>query len=221
MGPKLSRSVEGSVAVITGAASGMGQATAEVFSEAGARVALIDLAEEAVNEAAEQLRAGGADAKAWVLDVGDRPAVARCIASIGEHFGGIDVLVNNAGISRFSPIDGDDFDANWDLSLAVLLTAHTATIRAALPFLRKAPHPRIINIASTEGLGATKFGSPYSAAKTGVIGLTRSLAVELGDEGHYRELHLPWSDSNRHDRCHSRRTEDHLRPPSGGVEALR
>ena len=65
----------------------------------------------------------------------------------------------------------------------MLLTAHTCTIRAALPWLRQSENPRIVNIASTEGLGATKFGSPYTAAKHGVIGLTRSLAVELGDEG--------------------------------------
>ncbi len=64
----------------------------------------------------------------------------------------------------------------------MLLTAHARTIRAALPYLRKAEHPRIVNIASTEGLGATAGGSPYTAAKTGVIGLTRSLAVELGPE---------------------------------------
>ena len=76
-----------------------------------------------------------------------------------------------------------DYEAAWEISLAVLLTAHTRTIRAALPHLRQADHPRIVNIASTEGLGATKFGSPYTAAKTGVIGLTRSLAVELGGEG--------------------------------------
>ena len=183
MATKLSRSVEGSVAVITGAASGMGRATAEVFAEAGARVALIDLAGDAVAEVAAQLEATGADARAWQLDVGDRSAVHGCINAIADHFGRLDVLVNNAGISRFAPIDSDDYEASWDLSLAVLLTAHTATIRAALPFLRSAPHPRIINIASTEGLGATKFGSPYSAAKTGVIGLTRSLAVELGEEG--------------------------------------
>ena len=65
----------------------------------------------------------------------------------------------------------------------MLLKAHTRTIRAALPFLRQSDGGRIVNIASTEGLGATKFGSPYTAAKTGVIGLTRSLAVELGTEG--------------------------------------
>ena len=71
----------------------------------------------------------------------------------------------------------------WDKTLSVLITAHIRTIRAALPHLREAEHPRIVNIASTEGLGATRYGSPYTAAKTGVIGLTRSLAVEFGPEG--------------------------------------
>ena len=183
MGVELSRSVAGSLVVVTGAASGMGRATAEVFAAAKAKVALLDLDGEAVEAVAVELREAGADARAWRLDVADRAAVRACIGEVADHFGRLDVLVNNAGISRFSPIDGEDFDSQWDLSLAVLLTAHTATIRAALPYLRQAPHPRIINIASTEGLGATKFGSPYSAAKTGVIGLTRSLAVELGEEG--------------------------------------
>ena len=71
----------------------------------------------------------------------------------------------------------------WQRSLDVLVTAHVRTIRAALPYLRKSDAARIVNIASTEGLGATKLQSPYTAAKTGVIGLTRSLAVELGPEG--------------------------------------
>ena len=93
------------------------------------------------------------------------------------------MLVNNAGISIFSPIDGDEYEEAWAKTLEILITAHTRTIRAALPYLRASDNPRIVNIASTEGLGATKFGSPYTAAKTGVIGLTRSLAVELGPEG--------------------------------------
>ena len=80
-------------------------------------------------------------------------------------------------------LDSQDYEAAWAQSFDVLLTAQMRMIRAALPYLRRAEHPRIINIASTEGLGATKFGSPYTAAKHGVIGLTRSLSVELGAEG--------------------------------------
>lgn len=179
----LSRSIEGSVAIITGAASGMGAATAKLFAEQGARVAAIDLNEGPLLEVVAEIEAAGREVKGWQLDLNDAEAIKRTFAEIGTHFGAMDILVNNAGISRFAPIDGDDYEESWDLSLSVLLTAHTRTIRAALPQLRQSANPRIINIASTEGLGATKFGSPYTAAKTGVIGLTRSLAVELGAEG--------------------------------------
>jgi 3-oxoacyl-[acyl-carrier protein] reductase len=105
------------------------------------------------------------------------------MSEIAEHYDGIDLLVNNAGISIPAPIDRDGYDGAWDRSLSVLLTAQQRAIRAALPHLRQSNNPRIVNIASTEGLGATKGGSPYTAAKHGVIGLTRSLAVELGGEG--------------------------------------
>lgn len=177
---KFSRSIEGKVAIITGAASGMGQATARVFADAGARVALIDINEQPLAEEQALIAAAGVDARAYTLDLADGGAITSTIARIASDFGAIDILVNNAGISLPAPIDSEDFEDRWALSLSVLLTAHTRTIRAALPHLRKAEHPRIVNIASTEGLGATAGGSPYTAAKTGVIGLTRSLAVELG-----------------------------------------
>lgn len=180
---QLSRSISGKVAVVTGAASGMGRATVRLFADEGARVAALDVNADALEEVVAELEAAGADARGWVTDLADADAIAATFSEIGEHFGAIDILINNAGISRFAPIDSDEYEAAWDLSLAVLLTAHTRTIRASLPYLRQAEHPRIVNIASTEGLGATKFGSPYTAAKTGVIGLTRSLAVELGGEG--------------------------------------
>ncbi|HEY5646631.1 MAG TPA: SDR family NAD(P)-dependent oxidoreductase [Pseudomonadales bacterium] len=180
---QLSRSIEGSVAIVTGAASGMGAATAKLFADQGARVAAIDVNAEPLAAVVGEIEAAGREVRGWQLDLADGAAIARTFAEIGDHFGAIDILVNNAGISRFAPIDADDYEAAWDISIAVLLTAHTRTIRAALPLLRAAKHPRIVNIASTEGLGATKFGSPYTAAKTGVIGLTRSLAVELGGEG--------------------------------------
>lgn len=179
----LSRSISGEVAIITGAASGMGRATCHLFADEGARVAAIDINEEALKRVVEEMTAAGYDAKGWVLDLSDGDAIRPIIEDIANHFGGIDILVNNAGISIPAPIDSDGYTDAWGKTLAVLLTAHTLTIRAALPYLRKSAHPRIVNIASTEGLGATKFGSPYTAAKTGVIGLTRSLAVELGDQG--------------------------------------
>lgn len=179
---KLSRSIKGSVAIVTGAASGMGRATAHLFGDEGARVALIDITEGPLTAVVKEMTDAGYEAKGWVLDLCDEAAVARVIKEVGEHFGGIDILVNNAGISMFAPIDSDEYSIAWNKSLAVLLTAHTLTIRAALPFLRKSANARIVNIASTEGLGATRYGSPYTAAKTGVIGLTRSLAVELGPE---------------------------------------
>lgn len=178
----LSRSIAGEVAIVTGAASGMGRATAHLFGDEGAKVALIDINDEPLQKVVREMTDEGYEAKGWVLDLADEDAVNRVIGEIADHFGGIDILVNNAGISIFAPIDSEEFGAAWDRSLAVLLTAHTLTIRAALPHIRQSAHGRIVNIASTEGLGATKYGAPYTAAKTGVIGLTRSLAVELGPE---------------------------------------
>jgi len=179
----LSRSIENKVAVITGAASGMGRATARLFADEGARVAALDVNAEPLEVVVREIDEAGYPVRGWAIDLGDKAAIEQTFAEIADHFGGIDILVNNAGISLFAPIDSDEYESAWERSLSILLTAHTRTIRAALPWLRKAEHPRIVNIASTEGLGATKFGSPYTAAKTGVIGLTRSLAVELGGEG--------------------------------------
>lgn len=179
----LSRSIAGEVAIVTGAASGMGRATAHLFGDEGARVALIDINEEPLNKVVKEMTNEGYDAKGWVLDLSNAAALTKVITDVASHFGSIDILVNNAGISIPVPIDSDDYPEAWDKVFAILLTAQVLAIRAALPWLRKSPHGRIVNIASTEGLGATKYGSPYTAAKTGVIGLTRSMAVELGPEG--------------------------------------
>lgn len=179
---QLSRSVAGRVVVITGAASGMGRANAHLFADEGAQVALLDIDAEALAGVVEEIQKAGGKARGWHLDLADGEATAPIVDAVAEAFGGIDILVNNAGISRPGPIDGTDYMAAWELSLAVMLTAHVRTVRAALPYLRKSSAPRIINIASTEALGATKYNSAYSAAKSGVTGLTRALAVELGSE---------------------------------------
>lgn len=179
----LSRSVNGSVALITGAASGMGRATARLFADEGAHVAVTDLRQVAVSTVVEEIRGAGGSAAGWAMDVADASAVEAVMAEIAGKWGRLDIVVNNAGFSRPAPIDAVDFEANWAAMLDVLLTGQTRVIRAALPHLRRAPDPRVINIASTEAFGATRNLSPYTAAKHGVVGLTKSLAVELGREG--------------------------------------
>jgi 3-oxoacyl-[acyl-carrier protein] reductase len=182
---ELSRSIAGRTAIITGAASGMGRATAHLFAREGANVAVTDVSLDACEAVAAEIReAGFANVHAVALDVSDADAIKRVVADIADHFGGIDILVNNAGISAFCALDaGDDYDAIWARALTILLTAHQRMVRAALPHLRASDAARIVNIASTEGLGATPMDSPYVAAKTGVTGLTRALAVDLGKEG--------------------------------------
>jgi 3-oxoacyl-[acyl-carrier protein] reductase len=161
----------------------MGRATAEVFAAEGAHVACTDIAAESVREVADHLAHRGLSAEAWTLDVSDPAAIDLVTAGVAARFGGIDILVNNAGISGFAAIDADNYEAVWARSFGVLITAQQRLIRAALPHLRKSAAPRIVNIASTEALGATSRDSPYAAAKSAVTGLTRALAVELGPEG--------------------------------------
>lgn len=179
----LSRSVKGSKVLVTGAGSGMGRATAELFAREGALVAVTDHLLAPAAAVAEPLAAAGFSARAWKMDVSSADEIATVTRQIGEAFGGLDIVVNNAGISGFSPIDSENYEDVWDRSLAILLSAHHRVIRAALPFLRASQAARIVNIASTEALGATAQDSPYCAAKAGVTGLTRALAVELGREG--------------------------------------
>lgn len=179
----LSRSVQGLVVLVTGAASGMGRATARIFAAEGAKVIVTDYDEAGAKAVADEIVAAGKHARAWRLDVSDGAEIERIVGVSAAHFGGLDIVINNAGITAIAPIDDDTYDALWDRGLAVLLTAHQRVIRGALPHLRRSACPRIVNIASTEALGATARDSVYTAAKAGVTGLTRGLAVELGKEG--------------------------------------
>ena len=180
---QLSRSVEGKVVLVTGAASGMGRATAELFADEGAKVIVTDLTLESAESVAAGIREAGCEAKAWALDVGDPDAIARVVAEVASEMGGLDVLVNNAGISTSASVESEDYDAALQKSYDVMLTAHARLVRHALPHLKQSGEGRVINIASTEGLGASRGAGPYTVAKHGVIGLTRSLAIELGAHG--------------------------------------
>jgi 3-oxoacyl-[acyl-carrier protein] reductase len=185
MGPvkKLDRSVKGRVVLVTGAASGMGRATAHLFASEGALVALTDINETGVNCVLEEISAYGAKARAWRLDVLDHEDIKLVVNEAARHFERLDILINNAGFAAFHAIEADGYDEVWDRAINGLLTAQQRLVRAALPHLRKSDAARIVNIASTEGLGATPHDSPYVVAKTGVIGLTHALAVDLGRYG--------------------------------------
>lgn len=162
----------GKVVLVTGAASGMGRAIAEVFDAEGAKVAATD------RNAAHL--PGDAN---WPLDVTDRAAIERVVAEVVATLGPIDILVNCAGVSLPAPINAENYEDMWSLTLAVNLVGYVHMIQACLPFLAREGAGRIVNIASTEGLGATPYISPYTVSKHGVVGLTRSLACELGPQG--------------------------------------
>ena len=181
----LSRSIAGKAAIITGAASGMGRATAHLFASEGARVAVTDLDQEKCDAVVQEIADAGYDgtAEAWALDVSNPDVIKAVVRDIARSFGAIDILVNNAGFAIPADVAEDSYEDSWGPTLEVMLSAHQRMIRTSLPYLRQAEHPRIVNIASTEGLGASPGNSPYVAAKHGVIGLTRGLAVDLGREG--------------------------------------
>jgi 3-oxoacyl-[acyl-carrier protein] reductase len=180
---RLDRSVAGRVAIVTGAGSGMGRATAHLLADEGAAVAVVDRSPDGVDAVVGEIAGAGGTAAGWTLDVTDAAAVRGAVDDAATRLGPPDILVNNAGVSLPAPIDAEGFEQAWDATLAVNLTAYTTFVRASLPHLRRRGEGRIVNVASTEGLGATAHLSPYTASKHGVIGLTRSLAVELGPEG--------------------------------------
>jgi 3-oxoacyl-[acyl-carrier protein] reductase len=180
---KLSRSVEGKVALITGSGSGMGRATSYVFAEAGAKVVVSDINEKQIEEVSSEINSSNGTCLKQILDVTNQENINEVIAKVIKEFGQLDILINNAGISIPTTIDDENYEENWDRTFDVLLKGQVNLIRAALPFIRESDCGRIVNISSTEGLGATPRISPYTSAKHGVIGLTRSLAAELGSQG--------------------------------------
>ena len=182
-----SRSIAGRTAIVTGAGSGIGRATAHLFADEGAHVAVVDINGEGVAQVVGEITdAHGPDrVRGWVIDVADHAAVDALPAAVVAHFGALDILFNNAGVVRNVDMSAgaDLFDAAWDITMAVNITSYARLSRAALPHLRLSDSARIVCTASTEGLGATGGIPAYNASKHAVIGLVRALAVELGREG--------------------------------------
>lgn len=160
--------------LITGAASGMGREIAHQFAAAGAKVALLDRNQAGVSEVAESLGAQG-----WRCDVTDRQEVGRVVGEAGIALGGIDGVVNAAGILDIAPFD-DLAAESWDAMLAVNLTGPFNIVKAALPLLRAAQRATIVNIASVSALMPMAGTTGYSASKAGLAMFTKCLGFDLG-----------------------------------------
>ena len=169
----------GKVILVTGGAAGIGKAIATVFAERGARVALADLS-PAVSEAAARLPGKGHFSIVADISVASEPA--RVVAAVVKGLGGIDVLVNNAGVVLLESADKLT-DEMWDRTIAVNLSAPFRMARAAFPALRKSGSGRIINIASQAAVIALEKHVAYCSSKAGVLGLTQVLAAEWAQYG--------------------------------------
>jgi 3-oxoacyl-[acyl-carrier protein] reductase len=173
--------LEGKVALVTGAGSGIGRASAERFAAEGARVVVVDL--KGADETAAAIEAAGGEALALRTDVADEQAVAAMAEAALERFGRVDVLMNNAGILEDFLPAADTPTEVWDRVLAVNLFAQFFTSRALLPQMVERGDGAIINVASTAGLNGGNGGAAYTTSKHGVIGFTRQLCFDYARQG--------------------------------------
>lgn len=175
------KQLQGRRAVVTGAASGIGAAIALAFADEGARLVLCDRDAEHLALSAHACRARGAEVVESVADVGSRPGAQAGVDACVAHFGGIDILVNNAGMLTQAPCIELTQDM-WDEMLRVDLTSVFVASQRALPHMLAQRWGRIINVASQLGIKGGAALTHYAAAKAGVIGFTKSLALEVSKD---------------------------------------
>jgi 3-oxoacyl-[acyl-carrier protein] reductase len=166
----------GRVALVTGSTRGIGRAIATTLAGSGARVAVVGRERGRAEEAASQI---GAEARGFACDVADTASVAALVEEVEKTFGSLDILVNNAGLTRDNLLMRIK-DADWDAVIDANLRGAFASIRAASRGMMKRRWGRIINIASIVGMMGNKGQANYAASKAGLIGLTKSVAKELG-----------------------------------------
>lgn len=173
--------IKNRVALITGSASGMGKQTARRMAEKGAKVVINDIVKEKVEETVGEFKDAGHDVTGIVADICDKKAVESMVEEAVDTFGRLDILVNNAGMERAGALRKLTED-DWDITVNVNLKGTFLCSQAAHNYMVKNGHGRIINIASRAWLGGPGQ-TPYSSAKAGVVGMTRTLAMELGGKG--------------------------------------
>jgi 3-oxoacyl-[acyl-carrier protein] reductase len=174
--------MQGRIALVTGAAQGIGRAIAEELAAAGATLALADVNEAKLKETAAELAANGAQASAFAMNVSSEESIQAGAKAILEKLGKVEILVNNAGITR----DGLMLRmkrADWDSVLSINLTGAFLLTQALLPAMLKNRWGRIVSIASVVGRTGQAGQVNYAASKAGLIGFTRSLAREVGSRG--------------------------------------
>lgn len=176
------RDLAGMVAVVTGAGSGVGQATAVALAAAGAIPALIGRTPEDLDATAALITGGGGSPLVVPADITNEEAVAAAFARIADELGGIDAVIMAAGIGRFGPVEIYAL-ADWEATLATNLTGPFLCARAAIPYLRQRGGGAIVGIGSGAGKQGYATLGAYSASKFGLMGLLQSLAQEVGDDG--------------------------------------
>jgi D-threitol dehydrogenase (NAD+) len=172
-------SLTGKVAVITGAASGIGSSIADMFAEKGATIAVFDVLED---KAAEKSDALGNGHRAFAVNVSDSASVNGAVDAANKHFGRVDILVNSAGLVALAPAE-EVTDGDWDKQISVNLTGTFNVARAVGKVMLEQGHGKIINLASQAGSIALDQHAAYCASKWGVIGLTKVLASEWAGRG--------------------------------------
>jgi len=173
----------GKIALITGAASGIGRATAFAMAAEGARLALCDRDAAGGRAVAEAIATAGTDCRFYPLDVAERAAVNATFERVLADFGGLDCAFNNAGIAGDDRLVADSTDEAWDRMIAVNLTGVWSCLRCEIAAMLPRGGGAIVNTASVAGLVGWRGAAAYSASKHGVIGLTRSAAIEYARQG--------------------------------------
>lgn len=173
----LNGNLKGKVVLVTGAGSGLGEATARAFAQAGAHVACVDVDGENAGRVGDELGRSGVRCLALACDVSDAGQVQQAVQQVIDQFGRLDVVVNNAAIDHTVGIDEMSVE-QWDQVIGVNLRGPFLTAKAALPQMKKQKSGHIVNVASTAALRAWANAAAYHASKMGVVGLGRGLGVE-------------------------------------------